>query len=292
MNQPQTNQAQTVLIAGCGKLGCPLGSLLAKEGHQVFALRRNTSNIPADIDAICADLNQSNLQLPVEFDRVYYIVSAESRNDLAYYQAYVQGVKHLLSALEKQSTKQVKHFIFVSSTSVFGQTDQSEVTEDSPVTEHNFSSKRLLEGETLVKKSTIPSTTVRFGGIYGPGRTHLIDLISQGKGRCMDGVYSNRIHSEDCVGILKHLFDYPTPDSLYIGVDCQPTLTCEVYEWLAEQLSIAQIEYLEPSETARAMRSNKRLSNQRILSTGYQFKYPNYQSGYKDVLETYLTTPQ
>jgi len=31
-------------------------------------------------------------------------------------------------------------------------------------------------------------------------------------------------------------------------------------------------------------RGNKRLSCQRLLAEGYQFKYENYQQGYEDIL--------
>jgi aerobic-type carbon monoxide dehydrogenase small subunit (CoxS/CutS family) len=74
------------------------------------------------------------------------------------------------------------------------------------------------------------------------------------------------------------------PDALYIGVDNQPTLSCEVYEWLAEQLSIGTIEHAEPTENSRLMRSNKRLSNARLRATGYEFIYPTYQEGYASLI--------
>lgn len=283
-----TNTKEKVLIAGCGKLGCPLGEVLISDGYEVHGIRRNLEGVPQNIRSIQADLTQQLDDLPTEFDYIYYIVSAESRNDLAYYQAYSLGVKHLLETVNRSQKEQPKRIFFVSSTSVFGQTDADIVDENSPVSEHSFSTKRLLEGEALIENCEIPSTIIRFGGIYGPGRTHLIDLVSDGKARCLDGVYSNRIHSDDCVGILQHLLKVETPESLYIGVDSQPALTCEVYEWLAEQLAVSDIEYLEPTEHNKTSRSNKRLSNARILASGYQFKYPDYQAGYKELLDDYL----
>lgn len=271
-----------VLIAGCGDIGCRLGINLTKKGHDVFGIRRDGSKISDPIHPIEADLFEPLPELPHQLDYVFYIVSAKSYNDLAYFKAYVLGLKHLIEALQGQS---IKRLFFISSSSVFSQSDGERVTEESPAEGKNFSSRRLLEGEELALTAPFPGTVVRFGGIYGPGRTYLIDLVQQGKAHCMEDVYSNRIHSEDCVGLLEHLMEQPDLDSLYIGVDDEPTLTCEVYEWLAEQLSVSNIEHLEPTENSRAQRSNKRLSNAKIKAKGYTFKYPSYREGYLELLE-------
>lgn len=275
-----------ILIAGCGKIGCELGAELTQQGHTVFGVRRNTADMPSSIQPVEADLSHPLSELPDKMDYVVYAAAAGKHKDLAYFQAYVAGVKHVLDALKDQH---IKRFIFVSSSSVFGQSDGENVNENSPTSDKSFSAKRLLEGENLVKNSGIPHTIVRFGGIYGPGRNHLIDMVRDGKAHCMEGVYSNRIHSADCVGILKHLIESDISqsnqlDSLYIGVDSQPTLLCEVYEWLAEQLNVMDIEHVEPTENSRILRSNKRLSNQKIRDTGYQFQYPTYQDGYKELI--------
>jgi len=271
-----------VLIAGCGDIGSRLGKTLNDQGHKVYGIRRDLSQLPTEIEGINADLFNEIPALPEKLDYIFYIVSASGYNDVAYYQAYVLGLKHLISALPSAP----KRLFFVSSSSVFGQSDGEHVTEESPTEGKNFSSKRLLEGEEVTLATDYPSTVVRFGGIYGPGRTHLIDLVNDGKAHCMEGVYSNRIHTEDCVGVLQHLMNYKKTEDLYIGVDNEPTLTCEVYEWLAEQLSVSDIEHIEPTENSRAQRSNKRLSNEKIRSTGYKFKYPTFKDGYSVLLES------
>ncbi|BBP42871.1 SDR family oxidoreductase [Thiosulfativibrio zosterae] len=272
-----------VLIAGCGDIGCMLGNSLGAKGHEVFGLRRDISKISAPINPIAGDLFNLNTAIPQNLDYAFYIVSAASYKDFEYYQAYVLGLKNLIKALNGQS---INRLFFISSTSVFGQSDGEWVTEESPSEGKNFSSNRILEGEALALNGPFPATVVRFGGIYGPGRTHLIDSVISGKAHCMEDVYSNRIHSEDCAAMLEHLMNLENPESLYIGVDNLPTLTCEVYDWLAEQLSVPDLEHKEPTENTRLLRSNKRLSNQKIRSTGYEFKYPTYQEGYAAILET------
>ncbi len=275
-----------VLIAGCGDIGCLLGKQLTQQGHTVFGLRRNTEALPDCIHPIQANLTTPIHNLPKSIDYVFYMASAGKYRDCAYYQAYVLGLKNLLSALEGLP---IKKLFFISSSSVFGQNEGEEVDETSPTDDSVFSTKRLLEGETLALESPFNATVIRFGGIYGAGRTHLIDLIREGKAHCMEGVWSNRIHSEDCAGMLAFLLQksdaHPNQvDSLYVGVDNQPTLSCEVYDWLAEQLCAPEPDRKEPSETSRLMRSNKRISNAKIRALGYQFKYPTYKEGYSAFL--------
>lgn len=276
----------TVLIAGCGDLGCQLGSQLSQKGHQVYGIRRNIEALPEEITGLECNLFRPICDLPDKIDYVFYIVSADKYKDIDYYHAYVLGVKNLLHALQDHH---VKRFFFTSSTSVFGQSEGEWVDESSPTEEHGFSTRRLIEGEQLALEGDIPATVIRFGGIYGPGRTHLIDLVREGKAHCMENVWSNRIHSADCVGIFIHLMELneQTPDKvdeIYIGVDNQPTPSCEVYEWLAEQLSVPEVEHQEPSENTRLMRSNKRLSNARLRATGYEMHYPTYQDGYIELI--------
>ena len=273
-----------ILIAGCGDLGCRLGQLLFDKGHEVYGIRRNITKLPDSIKPIQCDLFETKPDIPKDIDYIYYIVSATSFKEEAYYNAYVLGLKNLLKATKKQA---IKRIFFISSTSVFGQSTGEWVNEESEVNETGFSTKRLLEGETLINESTHPSTTIRFGGIYGEGRPHLIDLVLDGKAHCMEGVYSNRINTQDCIGLLEHLLNVNETqilESLYIGVDNEPTLTCEVYEWLAEQLSVNDIEHIDPPQNSRAKRSNKRLSNKRLRETGYQFKYPTFKEGYTVLL--------
>lgn len=276
-----------ILIAGCGGIGSKLGLQLHKNGHTVYGIRRDVSKLPDGILPIQADLSTPTKNLPEKIDYVFYTASADKYKDSAYYSAYVSGVKHLLKDIAEQD---IKRFFFISSTSVFGQSDGELVDEESATSDANFSTKRLLEGEELVLNCQFDSTVIRFGGIYGPGRTHLLDLVRDGKVQCMDGIWSNRIHSADCVGMLSHLLELSIKDSsrvdnLYVGVDSHPTPLCDVYDWLAEELCVPDVEHIEPKESSRHMRSNKRISNAKILSTGYELIYPDFKAGYSELLE-------
>ena len=57
--------------------------------------------------------------------------------------------------------------------------------------------------------SGLPATSLRLGGIYGPGRTRLIESVRSGRAAIRPGAprFGNRIHRDDAAGALAHLID-------------------------------------------------------------------------------------
>ncbi len=144
----------------------------------------------------------------------------------------------------------------------------------------------MLAAEKLLQRAQFPATAIRFAGIYGPGRHWLIDRVLRGEG-CpkVPVVFSNCIHQRDCAGIIAHLIcrdmDRLSIDKLYLGVDCQPTATFDVLQWLGQQLNIS----LDNESYPAPARGSRRCSNQRIIKTGYRFFYPDFRSGYTSLLQ-------
>lgn len=275
-----------ILIFGCGDVGFVLGRLLAADGHRVYALRRETSAIAAPLIPVAADVTKPGTlgSLP-PVDYAFYLVATTSYSDANYRAAYVAGVANALHALDKSSPG-ARRLLFASSTSVYGQRDGAWVDETAPTEPDGFSGRRMLEGEQLLAHSPFPTTVVRFGGIYGPGRQRLIQRVRSGK-PCVDDPpqYTNRIHRDDCAGALRHLMRLAAPESLYLGVDCEPTAECQVMTWLASRLGVAPPRSIPlMAGEASAQRANKRCRNARLQASGYRFKFPTYREGYGALL--------
>lgn len=275
-----------VLISGCGYVGSALGLLLAAEGHTVFGLRRNTPALPPAIRPIQADLSAPLLPdtLPPDLDAVVYAASPAGSTDEAYKTAYVDGSRNLLSALVSQEN--LRRFVFVSSTGVYAQKNGEWVDEESPTEPENFSGNRLLEGERAVLGSPFSATVLRFGGIYGPRRTGMIDralrMTSEEKGQPR---YTNRIHRDDCTGALLHLLFLQEADRVYLGVDHEPTTNHEIYDWLADQgYTTRPTPPKTPVRNTFRVRTNKRCNNARLVSSGYRFRYPTFREGFAALL--------
>lgn len=276
-----------VLIAGCGDVGTELGVRLAEEGHTVWGLRRHCDTLPPILHPFSADLTQPDTlhSLPPALDVVFYTAAPSGSSADTYHATYVDGIRHLLAALETQGHA-VRRFMFTSSTGVYGQTSGEWVDETSPTEPEHFSGKELLLGEQLVLHSAFPGTVVRLAGIYGPGRTRLIDSVRQGTAVCPDGppVYTNRIHRDDCAGVVRHVMQLARPDQLYIGVDNEPADQCEVFRWLALQLGLPPPRRAPATASHRPLRSNKRCSNRNLRAAGYVFRYPTFREGYAALL--------
>ncbi len=267
-----------ILIIGCGYVGQALAQDYVKNGHRVFAMQRQAVNLPG-VENILADVTQLQLKVLPKIDIAFYLVAPSSHIEMAYHDVYVKGLQNILALLDRNT-----QCIFVSSTAVYGQNQGEWVDEDSPTLPQTFAGKTLLLAEDQLKQSDISHKIVRFGGIYGPGRTHLINNILEQKAfKTPNPVYTNRIHLADCVGVLVHLATVNSPETLYLGVDNTPVLYNEVQDWLALQLNkpMPQVAQTMP---ARLAKSNKRCQNQRLIRSGYQMQMKSYREGYLEIL--------
>jgi len=279
-----------VLIAGCGDIGTALGARLLADSHDVWGLRRSTAAPPVGMHRLRMDLTSpaSLDNLPEGFDAAFYIVTPDAYEDAAYASAFVRGTENLLRALSSGGARPDR-LIFVSSTSVYGQSHGEWVDETSVTDPRSFAGKRLLQGEEIVLGGPIPGTVVRFGGIYGRSEGRLVKRVRDGA-PCQElpPLYTNRIHRDDCVSVLHHLLDLDEPQQIYLGVDNEPAPQCVVMDWISAELG------LPPPPRTDAVdergKCGKRCRNARLLATGYRFLYPSYRDGYGAVLKSARAT--
>ena len=159
------------LIVGCGYVGLPLGAELVRLGHEVFGLRRSASAEnelkAAGIKPLVADITKPGdlVWLPRDFDWVVNCVSSTGGDAEDYRQVYLQGTRHLIEWL---SAALPKKFVYTSSTSVYGQTDGSQVKESSLTEPDAETAKILLETEKLllaaVADRKVPAVILRAAG--------------------------------------------------------------------------------------------------------------------------------
>jgi nucleoside-diphosphate-sugar epimerase len=275
-----------VLIAGCGYVGTALAARLAAEGHDMWTLRRSLTPPPRGVAGIRADLTDVDAlrRLPPRLDSVFYTASADGTDDRSYRSAYVDGLRHLIAALDGHP---IRRMVFTSSTGVYAQSDGEWVDEGSPAEPAGFSGKRLLEGERLLRLARFPATVVRFAGIYGPGRARLLERVRRGEASVPGGhpVFANRIHRDDCVGVLRHLMTLEHADPLYVAADEEPAETAVVLRWIAERLGVPPPN-IDPFEDGSryGRTTNKRVRSTRLLASGYRFRYPTFREGYGELI--------
>ena len=267
-----------VLIAGCGDVGGELARRLLADGHAVYGLRRRTHLLPAGVRPVAGDVSDPvSLQaVPGGIDVLCYTAAADARTAAAYRAAYVDGLRNVLRAVARTSSP--SRVLFASSTRVYPQCAGEWVDEASSTDGDDPFARLLLQGEAAVRESAASAVVVRFAGIYGPGRTRLIERVRAGD-PC-GAAYTNRIHRDDCAGVLRHLLRLERPLPLYLAADGEPATQCAVMGWMAERLG-----HPAPlTADAGARNLGKRCRNARLIASGYEFEYPSFREGYGAVI--------
>ena len=293
----------TVLMAGCGDLGTEAGLRFAAAGHRVVGWRRSPEKLPAAIEGAAADLSAGNLPpIPADTTAVVVAIAADSPTEAAYRAAYVDGLSNVLDAV-LASGAPVRRVLFVSSTAVYGDAGGDWIDETTTPAPGGFSGRTIREAEDLLASrlsaTGITPVVLRLGGIYGPGRTRLIDQVRGGSAVIpAESRFTNRIHRDDAAAAIVHLCTMDAaPAPVYVGVDNEPAEMGEVLRFLAAELGLPQPPSSAADGTAGggsagggsaggepSRGGNKRCSNALLRSTGFEFRYPSFREGYRDIL--------
>lgn len=271
-----------ILVVGLGSIGYRVASMLHSRGHRVIGLKRSCPAFVADFPVVVADIcrPETLTGLGIDFDLVLFCVAPASRTSEAYHAVYYQGLHHLLVHFAASESR--PKWLMVSSTSVYRHNRGEWVDETSPADNNSATARWLVAAEQRLWADNQRHCVVRFAGIYGPGRNWLLRRAARGERiQRQPPTYSNRIHADDCVGVLlllaeKQLASAPI-QSCYLACDDDPAPLWEVVAWLAERHGFAPPQALVAAEDAP---TNKRCNNGGLKQLGYRFIYPSYREGY------------
>ncbi|MCA9005500.1 MAG: SDR family oxidoreductase, partial [Planctomycetaceae bacterium] len=294
------------LIIGCGYVGLSVAREWVKQGHQVSALTRSESNARKftefGIQPVLGDITQpESLQDLPESDTVLYAVGFDRTADKSRREIYVTGLESALKVL-KQRTQKV---IYLSSTSVYGQTAGEWVDETSVCEPERENGQICLEAEQLFDQHGFLSNAasqskgataviLRLAGIYGPGR--LLARMEQIRtGEPLAGnpdAWLNLIHLTDIVRTILKCDTEIHLEDRYLVSDSRPITRREYYETLARLLQAPEPRFdtAAPGEigmkstrfnsTERAAGLNKRCDNKRLREElGVSLTFPTIREG-------------
>ena len=273
-----------ILIVGCGDLGAAIAKRLVDEEHEVVGLRRSVQTSPQMLMLQGDVTDASSLQglAAMMPEIVIYCVAANGQNDAAYEAQYVTGLKNILAS--QSCNQQLQHVFFVSSTRVYGQETTTLLDESISALPSDFGGERLLEAEHLLNTLPCNATALRLSGIYGPGRLRMINLAKSPQQWPLQNSWSNRIYRDDAadfiVFLVQRILTEQAIASCYIVTDSKPVSQYEVLTWLAKKMQLAL-----PVNNLDEAQGGKRLSNQLMLSTGFQLQYPDFSVGYQALLD-------
>jgi nucleoside-diphosphate-sugar epimerase len=288
-----------VLIVGCGYVGLPLGKVLARQGHEVFGLRRSALAAAelkaAGIVPLHADITQpaTLAQLPRNFDWVVNCTASGGGGAADYRKIYLEGNSNLLAWLAEAPPQK---FVYTSSTSVYAQNDGSIVTEQSVTAPDAETSKVLVETEKLLLAAAngsrreslgqkFPAVILRVAGIYGPGRGHSFKSFLRGDARIEgDGTrWLNMIHRDDLIGVIIAALENAQAGEIFNAADNAPVTQRNFFEWLAAELKrpMPPTVPADPETGHRRGVTNKRVSNTKLRAElKYEFQFPDFRAGY------------
>ncbi len=268
------------LIIGCGYVGLPLALRLREEGHEVTGWVHSPASAvalagPPFRALIAGSVADESVWEGVaeKFDFVIHCASSGRGGADAYEEVFAKGVLRM-NARQPRACR-----IFVSSTSVYGQTQGEWVREESPAEPVTETGRILREAEKAALDAG--AVVMRSSGIYGPGRGVLLakyrrdEAVIEGDG----ARWINQIHQRDLVAALAHALTSCAPGQVYNVTDNAPVSLRDFYVWCSGFLG----KPLPPAGLVNPDRkrglTSKRISNEKLRATGWQPLYPSFREG-------------
>ena len=268
--------AKKALVCGAGYVGSRVARALRQSGLEVTVLRKSDKQLE-DFKTISCDFTSKSCELG-SYDWIFLAFSPGAFNKEAYERTFIRAYEKILENIDEKS---LQNIVMISSTSVYSQMDGSVVTEDD-VSPSGFSGETLLKSENMLRDFYEKSCILRLSGIYGPGRLSVLEKV-RNKDIYLseaESSYTNRIHIDDIVKASIFAFEKGLSGPYNLS-DSHPVRKNEFLKTLATMCGVE----LEVGPSKPSMRrTNKIVSNQKILDAGYVFKYPDFEMAYKDML--------
>jgi nucleoside-diphosphate-sugar epimerase len=262
-----------IAILGCGYVGAEFARQAKAAGHEVLGVVRSEASRDKlrgkGIASEAFDLYAGDWTLlPKQFDAVVYAASTGGGGPEAYALAYDVGVKRALAWAREVGAHS---FVFTSSTGVYRQDDGGLVDEES-IVGGAPTANAILGGERAVLNSGFAKARVlRFGGLYGPGRHHMVDQLRRGDNVIGGRVdhYINYLHRDDAASsILAALVGGPAAARVYNVCDGHPVTKEALARWIAERLGQSAPVFDPSAPAGPRVAKGGRTQPSRIVATG------------------------
>jgi nucleoside-diphosphate-sugar epimerase len=261
--------AHSLLLIGRGYLGEAVVAVFQDAGWRVDAvsLGGGDGTLACDVGdpaAVAGLATQTGRP-----DAIIHCAASGRGGEDAYRRVYLDGCRNLAAAFPGAPVW------FTSSTSVYGQTDGSEVTEADPALPDRETGRLLLEAEQAALATG--GGVARLAGIYGPGRSVILRKFLAGEAVIEeDGRrFLNQIHRDDAAAALLHLVR-GRHQGIFNVADSTPLSQLECYQGLSRIFS-KPLPPVGPRDLNRKRGwTHKRVANQKLRETGWEPNYPSF----------------
>lgn len=273
---------------GFGDIGSRVAKHYTEQGQVVTAVCRkaptqaNTRHLAVDLDD-----PQSGLQAA--------LAQGASTDVFWFAPPQKAGVidKRIQTFCNHLRTGQIRRFVYISTTAVYGDCEGRWIDEDEPLKPGTDRGKRRQDAEQRLqiaaKEHNFELAILRVPGIYGPGRWPLARLK---KGLPVlkeeESPYTNRIHQDDlaniCIAAMNKALVKAGEWRAYNCSDGQPSTMTDYFNRIADAFDVPRPPQLARAEAERQltagmlsfMNESKRLNSNRVWSE-LQIN-PNYSS--------------
>lgn len=261
----------SISVLGCGWLGFPLATGLINYGYNVKGSTTSIDKLrvlfEAGIDPFLVQFpdacGSQNLVNFLQSDTL--ILAVPPGRDQTKQTSYFGLINALAQVLPESS---IKHIVFISSTSVYGESNSTINELDEPVPDTD-AGKRMLLAEQIISAIPVRKSLVRLSGLVGPGR-HPGRFLA-GKTQVPNGLAPvNLIHLNDAVGIILKILSDEGSEGVY-------NATAPLHPSKADFYSLASISLgLEAPQFIMEKRTWKEIESVRISrDLNYTFQTPD-----------------
>lgn len=288
-----------LVVFGCGDLGSEVTRKGLARGVRVTALTRNPAKAAAlratGIEVVEADLASTGWHSRIAggVDFVVNSVSSGGAGIDGYRRSYVDGMTSIVAWA--RSVGGVGTIVYTGSTSVYPQGGGAIVDETTPVATPADGDRPalLVEAERTLftgagDGAAARAFVLRLAGLYGPGRTHLLEQVRAGEVAGRGDVRLNLVHRDDAAGAVWAALTAPAEvaSDVFNVADDGAATKAEVVAWLTARLGVAAPRFTgAPAAGRRAVTPDRVIANARIKAVlGWRPRFSDFRAGYENIL--------
>lgn len=265
-----------IFVMGAGYVGMALIHRL-HNSHQLYISTTNPNKVKElsiySKEVIILNSAESNdLSRLIDICDAMVILVAPKHN-ASYKETYLDTAKLVSTALQKR----LKPFylLYTSSTSVYENLKEEWANEESDLEPSSNNAQILLDAEKIYLNCPVKTCILRLGGIYGPDRelSQRAQRFSNVEMSSNGNEPTNHIHLEDIVSALEFCLNNQ-PVGIYNLVNNDHPSRRQLYSEICHSLQLPLPQWKSPDRITRA--SGYKVSNEKILRTGFQLKHSSF----------------
>jgi hypothetical protein len=291
---------KSVLVTGAtGFIGSRLVEELINKGYDVTSLIRKGKKGNLKSKIIYGDLTDEKIDFKnLEFDCIFHLASHTplEKNKKILEKVNFDGTKNLFNEIKSKT----KSIIYISGLGVYGETGDVIVDENQKYNPNTDFVKIRLDAEKYLKENSdkhkIDFAVVHFGDVYGPDGWFyemLVKRLKKNTFRMPKGgkYYKGFVHVDDAVGSMIAVLENKRFGESFIVADSNPVTFKEFANFTADQINakhpgsvpVFLAKAILGGDLIKLLTTSMKVSNKKI-SEIYEFKYPNYKEGIKQII--------